>query len=74
MMLAATTATAVPQQTAKEPQCPAGVILVSRAIDPDPDKQPIHPLPRAQVAPRGPAVLMPSCKTDERKKKDFPMA
>lgn len=74
MMLAATTVAAAPQQKEGAPPCPSAIILVSKSAAPDlvPPTEPR--LPRAQADPKGPAVLMPACKVEERKKRDFPLA
>jgi len=74
MMLAATTVAAAPQPKEGAPPCPSAIILVSKSVVPDNAPQTEPRLPRAQADPKGPAVLMPSCKSEERKKKDFPLA
>ncbi len=74
MMLAATTVAAAPQQKEGAPPCPSAIILVSKTAAPDLGPQSEPRLPRAHADPKGPAVLMPACKVEERKKKDFPLA
>ena len=53
----------------------AQALLVSKIVEPD-NSGPKHDiLPKAEPQPKGPAVLTPGCKaTEERKKKDHPMA
>jgi hypothetical protein len=71
-ILAATTVAAdVPPAKAKPP-CPAAIFQVSKDTVPK-DAQP-SPLPRANTDSKGPAVLMPACKAEPGKKKDYPMA
>jgi hypothetical protein len=74
LIWAAATAIAVPQQKAEPPSCPAGTIMVSIVIEPERDQVKRGQLPRAEEGASGPAVLMPACKTEQRKKKDYPMA
>lgn len=74
MMLAATTVAAAPLQKAETPPCRSAVILVSKSTEPDIGSGNEPRLPRAQAEPKGPAVLTPACKREERKKKDFPLA
>ncbi|MVZ97784.1 hypothetical protein EUU23_08700 [Sphingorhabdus sp. IMCC26285] len=74
MILAATTVVAAPQQKADAPPCPSGIILVSKSAAPERDTRMEPQLPRAHADPKGPAVLLPACKVEERKKKDFPLA
>jgi hypothetical protein len=73
MMLVAASVAAAPQQKAEQ-SCRAEIILVSKAIDPGPERQKPAILPQGNAGSKGPAVLMPACKPDERKKKDYPMA
>jgi hypothetical protein len=74
MILAATTVAAIPQQKTEAPSCPAGVILVSKTAKPDLESQANVTIPRAEADLKGPAVLMPACKPDGGKKKDYPLA
>jgi hypothetical protein len=73
LILAATTVVAAPAQKAEAP-CPATVILVSKTVGPDTRRQGRNPLPRDKTEADGPAVLMPACKTEQRKKTDYPLA
>ncbi len=74
MILAATTVATIPQQNMGTPSCPAGVILVSKTVKPDVERQVIVTIPRAEADPKGPAILMPACKPEGGKKKDYPLA
>jgi hypothetical protein len=53
----------------------AQALLVSKIVEPD-NIAPGHGiLPKGKSRSKGPAVLMPGCKSaEERKKKDYPMA
>jgi hypothetical protein len=73
MMLAAATAAEAPQQKA-EGQCPSAVIFVSKTVEPGRDRQKAGTIPVDKSDARGPAVLTPECKAEQRKKKDYPMA
>lgn len=75
MILAATTAAAeVPPQRAEQPRCRAGVILVSRAIEPERAASEPALMPGDKPDAKGPAVLTPECKPQKGKSKDYPMA
>ena len=74
MILAAATVATLPQQKADSPSCPVGVILVSKAVKPDVERQENITIPRTEADPKGPAILMPACKPDGGKKKDYPLA
>jgi hypothetical protein len=73
MILAATTAITAPQQNA-EKACPADVVLVSKTVGPEREPQESRRIPRDKSDAKGPAVLTPGCKLEQRKKKDYPMA
>lgn len=74
MMLAATTVAVAPPQKAETPPCRAEIILVSKMFEALPERQDQRTLPRDKVDAKGPTVLTPGCRPDERKKKDYPMA
>ncbi len=74
MMLAATTVAAAPPQKAETPPCRAEIILVSKVIEAPLELQEKRTLPRDKADAKGPTVLTPGCRPDERKKKDYPMA
>lgn len=74
MILAAATAAITPHQKAEPPPCRAGIIMVSKSIETQPERQEKGQLPRDKADAKGPAILMPACKQDQPKKKDFPMA
>jgi hypothetical protein len=74
MMLAAATAAVTPQQNAEPRPCPAGIIQVSKSIEPQTELQRQEQLRRDKADAKGPAILMPACKQDQPKKKDYPMA
>lgn len=74
MMLAATMFASAPQPKKGAPLCSSAIILVSKSLEPDIVPQIKPHLRREQPDPKGPAVLMPACKLEERKKNDFPLA
>jgi hypothetical protein len=74
MILAATTVATAPPQKAETPSCRADVILVSKTFEPSPERQEQQHLPRDKAGAKGPTVLTPGCKPDERRKKEYPMA
>lgn len=51
-------------------------LLVSKLLEPENEKRaPAHEiLPRPEPAFKGPAVLMPSCNPEQRRKNEYPMA
>jgi hypothetical protein len=49
-------------------------LLVSKILEPQKTEPKYEILPRSEPAPSGPSVLTPACKTEQRKKKDYPMA
>jgi hypothetical protein len=73
LLLAATTAVETPPKRAEMP-CPAAIIFVSKKARPDPAPGDSNPLPMGKAKKNGPAVLMPGCKTEPRKKPDYPLA
>ncbi len=50
------------------------VLLVSRILEPQKIVPKHHIIPSTEPAPKGPSVLTPACKTEQRKKKDYPLA
>lgn len=55
-------------------QAKAQAILVSKIVEPDKAAPKHELLPRTDTPSKGPAVLTPECKPEERKKKDHSMA
>ena len=49
-------------------------LLVSRILEPEKAEPTLELLPRSEPAAKGPSVLTPACKTEQRKKKYYPMA
>ena len=49
-------------------------LLVSKILEPEKIVPKHELLPRTEAARKGPSVLTPACKTEQRKKKDYPMA
>jgi hypothetical protein len=74
MILAAATAAITPQQKADPPPCRGGIILVSKTVEPQSTRQKQGLLPQGKADAKGPAILMPACKQDQPRKKDYPMA
>jgi hypothetical protein len=74
MIAPAATVAAAPQQKAEAQSCRAEIILISKAIEPRPERHEQAILPQGKAGAKGPAVLMPACKPNEGKKKDYPMA
>jgi hypothetical protein len=52
----------------------AQALLVSKIVEPETRAPKQEVLPQAEPQRRGPAVLVPACKPEQRKKKDHPMA
>jgi hypothetical protein len=49
-------------------------LLVSKILEPEKATPKHDILPRTEPPSNGPSVLTPACKTEQRKKKDYPMA
>jgi len=49
-------------------------LLVSKIFEPEKIVPKHHIMPGTEPAPKGPSVLTPACKTEQRKKKDYPLA
>lgn len=56
------------------PEAKAQTLLVSKIIEPDSTAPKHDIMPQAEPSAKGPAVLTPGCKAEQRKKKDYQMA